>query len=100
MIRTRKTPERTCIGCRKATDKRELVRIVRTPDGHIELDASGKANGRGAYVCSRVECFDAAVTRKRFDHALKTRLQTDDVDRLRRDFEALLETEQPSQQGR
>lgn len=100
MIRSRKTPERTCVGCRKATDKRELVRIVRTPDGHIELDATGKANGRGAYVCARIDCFDAAVGRKRFDHTLRVKLQTDDVDRLRRDFEELLDTVHSSHQGR
>ena len=100
MTRPRKTPERTCIGCSKAADKRELVRIVRTTDGHVEIDPTGKANGRGAYVCARLECFDAAAARKRFDPALRVRLRTDDIDRLRRELEVLLVHAQASPQGR
>lgn len=100
MSHTRKTPKRTCVGCRSTTTKRELVRVVRTPDGHVELDPTGKVDGRGAYVCAAVECFDAAVNRNRFDHALRVRLLTDDIDRLRREFEVLLDTRQPSPQGR
>lgn len=100
MTRPRKTPTRTCVGCGRADDKRTLVRIVRTSDGHIELDPTGKANGRGAYVCPRAECFDAATVRRRFDSALRVRLHDDDLDRLRRDLEALLATAAASQQGR
>lgn len=100
MTRARKTPTRTCVGCGKASDKRSLVRIVRTSDGHIDLDPTGKANGRGAYVCPHIECFESAVARKRFDAALRVHLHDDDLDRLRRDFEALLSTTAASQQGR
>lgn len=99
MTRTRKTPTRTCVGCGRADDKRTLVRIVRTSDGHADLDPTGKANGRGAYVCARVECFDAAIARKRFDAALRVHLHDDDLDRLRRDLEAYLAST-ASQQGR
>ncbi len=100
MTRSRKTPERTCIGCSRTADKRGFVRIVRTTDGHVEIDPTGKANGRGAYVCARVECFDAAAARKRFDPALRVRLRTDDIDRLRRELEELLALTQTSPQGR
>ncbi len=100
MTRTRKMPTRTCIGCGRADDKRSLVRIVRTSDGHIEVDPTGKANGRGAYVCHRVECFDAAVARRRIDSALRVHLHDDDLDRMRRDLEALLASAAASQQGR
>lgn len=100
MTRTRKTPTRTCVGCGRADDKRSLVRIVRTPDGHIEVDPTGKANGRGAYVCADIECYDTAARRRRFDSALRARLQDDDLDRLRRDLEALLSTQSASHQGR
>ncbi len=99
MTRARKTPTRTCVGCGHADDKRALVRIVRTNGGHTDLDPSGKANGRGAYVCARVECFDAAIARKRFDAALRVHLHDDDLDRLRRDLEAYL-VSTASQQGR
>ena len=100
MTRTRKTPTRTCVGCGRADEKRSLVRVVRSSDGHVDLDPSGKANGRGAYVCPRVECFDAAVARRRFDAALRVHLHDDDLDRLRRDLEALLSRMAASQQGR
>ncbi len=100
MSRSRKTPERTCIGCSLTADKRALVRVVRATDGHVDVDPTGKANGRGAYVCARIECFDAAATRKRFDAALRVRLRTDDIDRLRRELEALLVDAQASPQGR
>lgn len=100
MTSSRTTPVRTCVGCRSTEAKHELLRVVRTPDGHVDVDPSGKANGRGAYVCARVECFDAAVSRRRFDHALRVRLLTDDVDRLRRDIETLLASGRPSARGR
>ncbi|MBE0476836.1 MAG: YlxR family protein [Coriobacteriia bacterium] len=90
MPKARKTPTRTCVGCREPDDKRELVRFVRTPEGDVELDPTGKANGRGAYVCARMECFEAAVRRGRLASALRVNLTEEDVDRLRRDLEALL----------
>ncbi|MDF1542484.1 MAG: YlxR family protein [Anaerosomatales bacterium] len=100
MTRTRKTPTRTCVGCGRTDEKCGLVRIVRTTDAHIELDPTGKTNGRGAYVCPSVECFDAAAGRRRFDSALRVHLHDDDLDRLRRDLETLLTSAAPSQQGR
>jgi len=85
----RKTHGRTCIACRQVADKPELVRVVRAVDGFIHIDPSGKVNGRGAYVHPRQQCFDAAIRRRRFDHALKVRLQEDDTDKLLKDFERL-----------
>jgi predicted RNA-binding protein YlxR (DUF448 family) len=87
---SRKTPTRTCIGCGEARDKRDLVRLVRTTEGDVEVDSTGKANGRGAYVCRNDECFEAAVSRKRVSSALKTNVKDDDVDRLRRDLHEAL----------
>ena len=86
MTRTRKPPLRTCIGCGKGADKRDMLRIVRSPDGHVTLDATGKANGRGAYVHDKNECMDTAISRRKFDSALRVRLLDDDIDRLRREF--------------
>jgi len=97
--KARKTPVRTCIGCQANDDKRDLVRIVRTSDGHVEVDPTGKANGRGAYVCRTAECFEAAVRRKRIDSALRVRLMDDDIDRLRREFAQVLGESDPAQQG-
>ncbi len=90
MTRLRKTPIRTCTGCGTSSDKRRFVRFVRTPDGHVEIDPTGKANGRGAYVCASTDCFEMAAKRRRLDATLKVRLQDDDYARLRRDFDDLL----------
>lgn len=97
MVTVRKTPLRTCIGCTTGSDKRALVRVVRTPDGDVSVDSSGKANGRGAYLCAQPECFDAAVRRKRLDSALRVHLKEDDIDRLRREFDQVIETLATSQ---
>lgn len=86
-MKPRKTPVRTCVGCREATGKRELVRVVRKSDGETTVDPSGKMNGRGAYLCARLECFEAAVKRGRLAAALHTVLKEDDIERLRREFE-------------
>ena len=67
-------PQRTCVGCRAIRPKREMVRIVRTPDGGVEIDETGKMSGRGAYLCRRQECWDIALKKDRLQHALKTSL--------------------------
>lgn len=100
MMKSCKVSTRTCVACRESDDKRGFVRIVRTPDGHVLVDPSGKANGRGAYLCAKPECFDVARQRRRFDVSLKVNLKDDDYDRLRRDFDELLSTLHSSQQGR
>jgi predicted RNA-binding protein YlxR (DUF448 family) len=71
MARTRKIPQRMCVGCREMKDKKELIRIVRTPDGSIEIDKTGKRSGRGAYLCSNRECLDVAVKKKALQKALE-----------------------------
>lgn len=100
MTRTRKTPLRSCVGCGIGADKRDLVRIVRDADGHVSVDPTGKANGRGAYLCSQSGCFDAAVRRKRIDSALRVHLREDDLDRLRREFDEAIASVSASTQGR
>jgi uncharacterized protein len=97
VMKVRKVPTRTCIACRASDAKRGFIRIVRTPDGHVVVDPTGKANGRGAYLCANPECFTVARQRRRLDSALKVNLQDDDYDRLQRDFEGLLgKNEQPA----
>ena len=100
MTKPRKVSNRSCVACRCADDKRWFVRIVRTPDGHVVVDPTGKANGRGAYLCAKPECFDVARQRRRLDTALRVNLRDDDYDRLRRDFDELLSTQASQQQGR
>ena len=98
-MRTRTKPARTCVGCGEGSDKRELIRIVRTSEGDVTVDPSGKANGRGAYVHPAASCFETAARRKRFAAALRVDLHDDDIDRLRQEFERLLPTEQDANSG-
>ena len=67
-----KIPYRTCIGCQEKKPKRELLRIIRTPEGEIEIDETGKKSGRGAYLCYNKICFQEAIKKKRLGKALKT----------------------------
>ncbi len=66
----RPLPERTCVACRTARPKRHLVRVVRTADGTVEVDRTGKRAGRGAYLCPAQVCWRTARTRKSLDQAL------------------------------
>jgi predicted RNA-binding protein YlxR (DUF448 family) len=75
-------PMRTCVQCREVRPKRELVRIVRTPQGTVEIDARGKAAGSGAYLCRNRACWEKAIPKKQLDHALKTQLSPEDKMRL------------------
>ena len=90
-MRSRKPPIRTCTGCGATSDKRRIVRFVRLSDGTVALDPSGKANGRGAYVCASLECFETAVRKRRLSSALRVILKEDDTDRLRAELECHLE---------
>ena len=66
-----RTPQRTCVVCRSTTAKRTLHRIVRSPDGKVAYDPTGKAAGRGAYLCGQLACLDTAVRRRSIQRALK-----------------------------
>ena len=70
----RKQPQRTCIGCHQVKAKRELLRIVRTPAGDVVLDKTGKAAGRGAYVCHRRQCLLATLEHNNLNRALELTL--------------------------
>lgn len=85
--RPRRTPVRTCVACRTSGGKRGLLRVVRLPDGAgVELDPTGKRNGRGAYVCPVEECVSAALKRKALERSLKlaSPLSEETADALRR----------------
>lgn len=97
MSTPRKVPTRTCTGCGSSTTKRTLIRFVRTPDGHVEVDSTGKADGRGAYLCADPDCFELARRRRRLDSTLRVNMRDDDYLRLRRDFDGLLNTRNPEQ---
>jgi predicted RNA-binding protein YlxR (DUF448 family) len=81
-MKARKIPMRMCLGCQEMKPKKELIRVVRTPEGTVELDPSGKRNGRGAYICPNVDCFKAAVKGKRFHKALEIEMSTQVIEEL------------------
>jgi predicted RNA-binding protein YlxR (DUF448 family) len=70
--RPRHVPQRTCVACRQVAGKRTLVRVVRTAEGTVEVDPTGKRNGRGAYLHADPACWDLALKRNVLQHALKT----------------------------
>ena len=70
----RKTPLRMCVGCREMKPKKELLRAVRSPEGEVSLDPTGKKAGRGAYVCMSAECLKKALKQRQLDRALEAHL--------------------------
>ena len=67
-------PQRTCVGCREARPKRELIRIVHTQSGVVEIDPTGKKSGRGAYLCKSRQCWEEGLKKERLDRALRTKI--------------------------
>jgi predicted RNA-binding protein YlxR (DUF448 family) len=84
MARTRKIPQRMCVGCREMKNKKELLRIVRTPEGSIEIDNTGKKSGRGAYICPEIDCLQQAVKGKRLQKALEQDIPDEVIDILKK----------------
>ena len=85
---TKKIPMRMCTGCREMKPKRELIRVVRTPEGTVNLDFGGKMNGRGAYICPQMECLKKALKSKALDRSLEVTIPQDVYDRLEKEMEA------------
>ncbi len=84
MSRAKHVPQRTCVGCRTTNAKREFVRVVRTPEGTVEIDATGKHTGRGAYVCASRACWEEALKKDRLARALRTTVSPRQREELRR----------------
>ncbi len=83
MARPKKIPQRQCIGCQTVRPKKEMVRIVRSPEGVFTADFTGKKPGRGAYLCHQVECFEAAVKGHRFARAFQGPVPPETIAALR-----------------
>lgn len=84
----RRFPVRTCVACRAERQKREFVRIVRSPDGIVSMDPSGRAQGRGAYLCADGSCWAAALKKKSIERALSAPLPAELRAQLERGHEA------------
>ena len=83
----KKIPQRQCMGCRERKNKRELIRVVRQPDGQVSLDFGGKMNGRGAYICPSAECLKKAIRAKSLDRSLEVTIPEDVYARLEKEME-------------
>ena len=83
----KKIPQRQCMGCRERMDKRQLIRVVRTPEGNVQLDFSGKLGGRGAYICPKAEGLKKARKGKALDRSLEVAIPEEVYDRLEKEIE-------------
>jgi predicted RNA-binding protein YlxR (DUF448 family) len=90
MLRPKHKPQRTCIACRETKDKRDLIRVVRTPTGSLLVDPTGKLNGRGAYLCRQANCWEKGLQKQRLAQALKTTLSAEEVAELQAQLQAEL----------
>ncbi len=88
-MQQKKIPLRRCSGCGESKPKKELIRVVRTPEGSVELDLTGKKNGRGAYLCRSADCLKKAEKAKRFDRAFETQVPPEVYEALRKELTAL-----------
>ncbi|MFC2034690.1 RNase P modulator RnpM [Chloroflexota bacterium] len=78
----KRVPQRTCVACRKIKTKQELIRLVCTSDGSIEVDTDGKKAGRGAYLCPKQECWEISLKGNRLEHFLRTKFSRDNREQL------------------
>ncbi len=81
-MKKRKTPLRKCIGCGELKDKRELVRVVRNKAGEVSLDTTGKAQGRGAYICPKKACLELAIKNRGLNRSFKCEVPKAVYDKL------------------
>ncbi|HHW89735.1 MAG TPA: YlxR family protein [Clostridiales bacterium] len=81
-----KVPIRTCVACRQPQPKKQLLRVVKTPQGEIKLDSTGRANGRGAYICNRAQCVQDAVKKKLFNRNFKMNIDDSVYTRLLEEY--------------
>ena len=82
-------PVRMCVGCQEMKNKKEMIRVIKTPEGTFMLDATGKKNGRGAYVCPNKECLQLARKNKGLERSFKQAIPADVYESLEKEMEAL-----------
>ena len=85
----KKSPQRQCVGCNEMKNKKDLIRILKTAEGDIILDATGKKNGRGAYLCFNRECLERAVKGRGLERSFKMPVPAGVYEKLRKELEAV-----------
>ena len=88
-MKPRKIPMRMCVGCREMKEKKELIRVVRSPEGDVSLDPTGKKSGRGAYVCRDPNCLKRAIKQRQLERQLDAALSPETAEALQAELEAL-----------
>ena len=83
----KKVPMRQCVGCHNMVSKREMIRVIKTSDGQIMLDATGKKNGRGAYICNSRECLEKAIKSSSLERSLKAAIPSEIYDSLKEELD-------------
>lgn len=85
----KKIPMRQCIGCREMKNKKEMMRVIKTPDDTIEIDSTGRKNGRGAYICFSKQCLGKAIKNKGLERSLKIKIPDEVYKQLEKEFDEI-----------
>ena len=85
-MKNKKMPLRKCLGCDERFSKKELIRVVKNKEGKISLDKTGKANGRGAYICNDLKCFEMAYKNKKFEKTFKSQIPQDMYEKIKQEL--------------
>lgn len=89
MNTTKKIPMRKCVGCQEMKNKKELIRVLKTSEGEFVLDATGRKNGRGAYLCPSMECFEKAVKAKGLERSFSQAIPQEVYENLKSQLEGM-----------
>lgn len=85
-MKAKKIPLRMCLGCQEMKPKKELIRVVKDSQGEVKVDLTGKAQGRGAYICRNIDCLDKSIKTKRFEKNFQMRISEDIYNKLREEL--------------
>jgi predicted RNA-binding protein YlxR (DUF448 family) len=94
--KVKKVPMRRCVGCMEKFEKSKLIRVLRTPEGEVTLDATGRANGRGAYLCRKASCLSKAVKNRGLERSLSMQIPDSVAEELKKEMDALEATGNPA----
>lgn len=89
MGQTRKIPLRKCVGCQEMKNKKEMLRVIRTPEEELVIDTTGRKNGRGAYLCRCAGCFEKAQKNRGLERSLKMSIPAEIYDSLKKEIEQI-----------
>ncbi|MGN0614554.1 MAG: RNase P modulator RnpM [Porcipelethomonas sp.] len=87
-MKTRKIPMRMCLGCNEMKPKKDMIRVVKSSEGEISLDFTGKKSGRGAYICKNTECFQSARKARRFEKSLSCKIENEVYEEMEHELTA------------